>query len=157
MSGEIIIEHPTRGTLRPDSVPGIGEWHWSSTGARNDPDKTWIFPTVEAARKVFAQLPERMRIGANIRRHNPEAWRHDDPYEIVDPVPVKASVADDVPPDFCEWSGCRDKHPTCQVLFRTRGTYPRYILSQRFCDRHGGAYERTINPDRYDSVQRLPL
>jgi hypothetical protein len=155
VSGEIIIEHPTRGTLRPDSEPGADEWHWSSSGARNDPDKTWIFRTVDDARKVFARLPDRMRDQAQIRRHNSEAWRHDDPYEIVDPVALP--VEDDVPPDFCEWSGCRDKHPTCQILFRTRSTYPHYVLSQRFCDTHGGAYERTINPDRYDSVQRLPL
>lgn len=83
MSGEIIIEHPTRGTLRPDSVPGIGEWHWSSTGARNDPDKTWLFPTVERARKVHAMLPDKVRAQATVRRHNPEAWRHADPYEDV--------------------------------------------------------------------------
>jgi hypothetical protein len=83
----IIIEHPTRGVLRPDSVPGNQEWHWSWSGARNDPEKSWIFTDILRAREVFQLLPPNVRKNAAIRQYLPDEAkkinRLMDPYLVV--------------------------------------------------------------------------
>jgi hypothetical protein len=46
-----IIEHPTRGTLRPDSE--VGEPHFSWSGHRTDEKTAWRFESLKQAIRVL--------------------------------------------------------------------------------------------------------
>lgn len=61
-----IIEHPTRGTLK--FFVSEEEYGFSTTGSRNDPEKTLQFFSLAEAQRVFNRLPPRVRIRAEILR-----------------------------------------------------------------------------------------
>ena len=65
MKNRFIIEHPTRGTLK--SIDHDGTLHFSLTGSRNDPEKTWHFTSLESAQKVLETLPGKLQSKATIR------------------------------------------------------------------------------------------
>ena len=55
-----IIEHPTRGTLRDLEETASGRvGRFSTTGSRNDPERTMQFPTVERAIMALHALGQR--------------------------------------------------------------------------------------------------
>ncbi len=65
MPATFIIEHPTRGTLK-FCVSGE-EFGFSTTGMRNDPNKTEQFFSVGEAERIRAKLPAKIGQQCNIR------------------------------------------------------------------------------------------
>lgn len=54
-----IIEHPTRGTLK--FLVSEHEYAFSTTGSRNDPDRTLQMFSLREAQRVLGKLPDRHR------------------------------------------------------------------------------------------------
>lgn len=54
-----IIEHPTRGTLK--FLVSSEEYGFSTSGMRDDPEKTMQFRTLAEASRVLALLPAKLR------------------------------------------------------------------------------------------------
>jgi hypothetical protein len=60
----IIIEHPTRGVLRDWETDG--SFHFSYSGLRSDPEKSYQFDSVRSAAIIWADLPQRVRMGCSV-------------------------------------------------------------------------------------------
>ena len=65
LGGTFIIEHPTRGVLKFFVSPE--EFGFSTTGQRNDPDKTRQFFSHGEAKRILDKLPDRVRRQCRIR------------------------------------------------------------------------------------------
>lgn len=83
MQSPYIIEHPTRGLLRIDSVPGNAEWHWSRTANRNEFEKIWSTLQLTRAKEVFNLLPDSARQHAAVRQFQPGIRWPSDSYPII--------------------------------------------------------------------------
>lgn len=59
-----IIEHPTRGTLK--FFVSEEEYGFSTTGLRNDPDKTQQFHSLGEAQRILGRLPDKVRANCKI-------------------------------------------------------------------------------------------
>jgi hypothetical protein len=65
----IIIEHPTRGTLREwDGPPEDRSFRFSWTGQRNDPDTAHHFHSMYDAQNVLNSMSDRLRASCRIYR-----------------------------------------------------------------------------------------
>lgn len=101
-----IIESLSRGTLK--FFISAEEFGFSTTGSRNDPDKTVQFHSLDHARAIWNRLPERVRIKCEIRDSENE-------YDIVPlmkPIPHEVIVVSDIPNcDFCSQKGVTKPGP----------------------------------------------
>ena len=70
MYKRFIIESPTRGVLKERDADSF---KFSREGARNDPERAWHFFSLEAAQKVFEQMPEKLQKTCAIRSEE-ENW-----------------------------------------------------------------------------------
>jgi hypothetical protein len=71
---EFIIEHPRRGTLRSleHDFNGDVKARFSTSGMRDDPEKTAIFPTASDAWLALRQIPTPTRHECKILVYIPE-------------------------------------------------------------------------------------
>ena len=69
----VIIEHPRRGTLRDLELDYDYEEkaRFSSSGMRNDPEKTKQFPSIETAFATLEKIPTPTRWECYILVYNP--------------------------------------------------------------------------------------
>ena len=67
MIHSIIIEHPTRGTLREwDGPPEDRSFRFSWSGARNDPEKAHQLTSVNAAIIILNGMPDKLRASCRV-------------------------------------------------------------------------------------------
>lgn len=69
-----IVEHPTRGTLK--FFVSENEFGFSTTGMRNDPEKTRQFDTLQEATGVMGRLPERIRKDCKVLQYDAETFSY---------------------------------------------------------------------------------
>jgi hypothetical protein len=79
---EYIIEHPRRGCLREfeHDYDGSVKARFTTTGARNDPDKTMIMPTFTEALRALQKVPTPTRWECYIAVRSPEEHSY---YKLV--------------------------------------------------------------------------
>lgn len=77
-----IIEHPTRGTLK--FFVSENEFGFSTTGLRNDPDKTMQFHNLSEAHRIYGRLPEKIRVNCKILTYDPARILYVDVYPPAD-------------------------------------------------------------------------
>jgi len=68
-----IIEHPTRGTLREfdQEFDGTVKARFSTSGMRNDPEKTMIFYSIVEAFEALEKIPTPAKWESAILVYNP--------------------------------------------------------------------------------------